>query len=325
MLKVKRILKYFLLLTLILLAFIIYNSVYFDIPKESVIAKHAKGASEFIELKDGSLIHVRDEGNKNGNTLVLIHGSNGSLFNFESMNKFLINDFRVVSLDLPAHGLTGPVNSNNYSFDGFIRVINEVLEIKKINQFFLAGHSMGGRVVWNYTIDYPEKVSGLIIIGSLFLANEKEYREFQSDNKPPIVFKLFEIPFFRMLLGYITPRIMVSQVAKQMVYDQTIMTDELIDQFHDIILLEGSREAMGYVIVNTDKNIVADPKLLQEINVPTTILHGEEDNVIDVRYNKHFLENIPDINLISYSKVGHMPPMEIPEVLANDIKKFILN
>ena len=325
MLKVKRILKYFLLLTLILLAFIIYNSVYFDIPKESVIAKHAKGASEFIELKDGSLIHVRDEGNKNGNTLVLIHGSNGSLFNFESMNKFLINDFRVVSLDLPAHGLTGPVNSNNYSFDGFIRVINEVLEIKKINQFFLAGHSMGGRVVWNYTIDYPEKVSGLIIIGSLFLANEKEYREFQSDNKPPIVFKLFEIPFFRMLLGYITPRIMVSQVAKQMVYDQTIMTDELIDQFHDIILLDGSREAMGYVIVNTDKNIVADPKLLQEINVPTTILHGEEDNVIDVRYNKHFLENIPDINLISYSKVGHMPPMEIPEVLANDIKKFILN
>ena len=325
MLKVKRILKYFLLLTLILLAFIIYNSVYFDIPKESVIAKHAKGASEFIELKDGSLIHVRDEGNKNGNTLVLIHGSNGSLFNFESMNKFLINDFRVVSLDLPAHGLTGPVNSNNYSFDGFIRVINEVLEIKKINQFFLAGHSMGGRVVWNYTIDYPEKVSGLIIIGSLFLANEKEYREFQSDNKPPIVFKLFEIPFFRMLLGYITPRIMVSQVAKQMVYDQTIMNDELIDQFHDIILLDGSREAMGYVIVNTDKNIVADPKLLQEINVPTTILHGEEDNVIDVRYNKHFLENIPDINLISYSKVGHMPPMEIPEVLANDIKKFILN
>ena len=135
--------------------------------------------------------------NKNGNTLVLIHGSNGSLFNFESMNKFLIDDFRIVSLDLPAHGLTGPVNSNYYSFDGFIRVINEILEIKKINQFFLAGHSMGGRVVWNYTIDYPEKVSGLIIIGSLFLANEEEYTEFQSGNAPPIVFKLLEIPFFR--------------------------------------------------------------------------------------------------------------------------------
>ena len=117
---------------LILLAFIIYNSVYFDIPKENVIAKHAKEASEFIKLKDGSLIHVRDEGNKNGITLVLIHGFNGSLFNFESMNKFLLDDFRIISLDLPAHGLTGPVNSDDYSIDGFIRVINEVLKIKNI-------------------------------------------------------------------------------------------------------------------------------------------------------------------------------------------------
>ena len=133
MVKLKMVLKYFLLLILILLAIIIYNSVYFDIPKENVIAKHAKGTSEFIELKDGSLIHVRDEGNKNGSTLVLIHGFNGSLFNFESMNKFLSDDFRIISLDLPAHGLTGPVNSDDYSIDGFIRVINEVLEIKNIN------------------------------------------------------------------------------------------------------------------------------------------------------------------------------------------------
>ena len=195
MVKLKKILKYFLLLILILLAIIIYNSVYFDIPKENVIAKHAKGASEFIELKDGSLIHVRDEGNKNGSTLVLIHGFNGSLFNFESMNKFLLDDFRIISLDLPAHGLTGPVNSDDYSIDGFIRVINEVLEIKNINEFFLAGHSMGGRVVWDYTIDYPEEVSGLLIIGSAFLANEEEYKEFQSENAPPIAFKLLEIPF----------------------------------------------------------------------------------------------------------------------------------
>ena len=106
MLKLKRILKYFLLLILILLVFIIYNSVYFEIPTENVIEKHAKGASEFIELKDGWLIHVRDEGNKNGSTLVLIHGFNGSLFNFESMNKFLLDDFRIISMDLPAHGLT---------------------------------------------------------------------------------------------------------------------------------------------------------------------------------------------------------------------------
>ena len=325
MVKLKKILKYFLLLILILLAFIIYNSVYFDIPKENVIAKHAKGASEFIELKDGSLIHVRDEGNKNGSTLVLIHGFNGSLFNFESMNKFLLDDFRIISLDLPAHGLTGPVNSDDYSIDGFIRVINEVLEIKNINEFFLAGHSMGGRVVWDYTIDYPEEVSGLLIIGSAFLASEEEYKEFQSENAPPIAFKLLEIPFFRQMLGYITPRFIVTQAAYQTVYNQNIITEELIDQFHEIILLEGSREAIGNLIVNNEKDFVTNPKLLQNIKVPTLILHGEEDNLVDVRFNRHFLENIPNISLILYPKVGHMPPMEIPEIIAEDIKNFIVN
>ena len=50
-----------------------------------------------------------------------------------------------------------------------------------------------------------------------------------------------------------------------------------------------------------------------------------QDNLVDVRFNKHFLENIPNISLILYPKVGHMPPMEIPEIIAEDIKNFIVN
>ena len=82
---------------------------------------------------------------------------------------------------------------------------------------------------------------------------------------------------------------------------------------------------MGKLIVNNEKDFVADPKLLQNIKIPTLILHGEQDNLVDVRFNKHFLENIPNISLILYPKVGHMPPMEIPEIIAEDIKNFIVN
>ena len=100
----------------------------------------------FIELDDGSLIHIRDEGNKDGKTLVMVHGFNGSLFNFETMTPFLKDQFRILSLDLPAHGLTGSVKSNLYSYDGFYRVISEVLEKQDIRKFYLIGHSMGGMV-----------------------------------------------------------------------------------------------------------------------------------------------------------------------------------
>ena len=101
-----KIIKVTSLILLILVILGLYNSIYFDIPRNDVVSKHAKGNSEFIELDDGSLIHIRDEGNKDGKTLVMVHGFNGSLFNFETMTPFLKDQFRILSLDLPAVSYT---------------------------------------------------------------------------------------------------------------------------------------------------------------------------------------------------------------------------
>ena len=85
--------------------------------------------------------------------------------------------------------------------------------------------------------------------------------------------------------------------------------------------------AMKIVCVITANRfgVVGNITYFLNIKIPTLILHGEQDNLVDVRFNKHFLENIPNISLILYPKVGHMPPMEIPEIIAEDIKNFIVN
>ena len=318
-----KIIKVTSVILLILVILGLYNSIYFDIPRNDVVSKHAKGNSEFIELDDGSLIHIRDEGNKDGKTLVMVHGFNGSLFNFETMTPFLKDQFRILSLDLPAHGLTGSVKSNLYSYDGFYRVISEVLEKQDIRKFYLIGHSMGGMIAWRYSLERSEQVKGLIIIGSPFIGSEKEYNEFQSVNAPPAAFELLESRIFREMLAYITPRFLVKEGVSQTVYDQNLVTEELVDQFHEIILQEGSREAMGELLINFEDNFISDPRLLKNIGMPTLILHGEEDNLVDLRFVNHFVEKIPDVKLVTYPEVGHMPPMEIPEQLAYDIKNFI--
>ena len=89
------IMELFFYIFLLLLVYGFYKSVYFDIPRGIVLAKHAKGASEFIELDDGSLVHVRDEGILEKDVIVLIHGFNGSLFNFEPMVSYLKDNFRI--------------------------------------------------------------------------------------------------------------------------------------------------------------------------------------------------------------------------------------
>ena len=321
--NVKKSFKALGIIFLILIIITIYNSIYFDIPKNEIIAKHANGASEFITLEDGSLIHIRDEGNKNGKTIVMVHGFNGSLFNYEPLIPHLNDRYRILSLDLPAHGLTGAVKSDFYSHEGFEDVIKEVVKIQGIDEFYLIGHSMGGMVAWRYTLNNMKQIKGLIIIGSPFIGSEIEYNDFQSVNAPPAAFKLLDTALFREMLGYVTPRLLVKEGISQTVYDQSIVTDDLVDQFHDIILMEGTREAIGKLVINHEDNFMADPAILRKINIPTLILHGEEDNLVDIRFVSHFVEQIPDVKLISYPKVGHMPPIEIPIQLSKDIQNFV--
>ena len=321
--NIKKILKFFSLSLLILLIIVIYNSIYLDIPKNEIISKHANESSKFLELSDGSLIHIRDEGNKKGKAILLIHGFNGSLFNYEPMVPFLTEEYRVISIDLPAHGLTGAVKSDLYSHEGFEKVIGEVVKLLGINKFYFVGHSMGGMIAWRYALKYLDQLNGLIIIGSPFIANEEEYRDFQSVNAPPAAFEIIESKFFRRALEYVTPRLLVKEGVSQTVYDQSIVTDKLVDQFHDIILMEGTRLAIGKLVEDHEDNFIANPNDLKNISIPSLILHGEEDNLVDIRFVEHFIDQIPNVRLISYPNVGHMPPMEIPALLAQDIRGFI--
>ena len=72
-----------------------------------------------------------------------------------------------------------------------------------------------------------------------------------------------------------------------------------------------------------ESNFIANPIDLREITIPSLILHGEEDNLVDIKFIDHFVEQIPNVKLISYPEVGHMPPMEIPLQLAQDMRDFI--
>ena len=308
---------------LILIFIVIYNSIYFDIPKNEIVSKYAKGASEFIELDDGSLIHIRDEGNKDGKIIVMVHGFNGSLFNYEPLIPYLSERYRILSLDLPAHGLTGAVKSDIYSHEAFENVIKEVVKIQGVDEFYLIGHSMGGMIAWRYVLNNIKQIKGLVIIGSPFVGSEIEYNDFQSVNAPPAAFKLLDTALFREILSYVTPRLLVKEGISQTVFDQSIVTHDLVDQFHDIILMDGTREAIGKLIISHEDNFIADPSILRKINIPTLVLHGEEDNLVDIRFVSHFVEQIPDVKLISYPRVGHMPPMEIPIQLSKDIQNFV--
>ena len=321
----KTLLKWVGVLVVIILIFSIYRGTYLDIPRQEVEEKYALGESSFIILNNGARIHYRDEGNKKGPAIVLLHGFNASLFNFELLVPFLAKDFRLISLDLPAFGLTGAVPSTDYSTDTFINTVSGLTTYLGIEEFSIAGNSMGGHVAWRYALKFPEQVQGLILIaaGGIITDDDLEERNQESDESP-IVWQIMDSAFIRGVLHYFTPRFFADQGLRIAIFDSKLVTDSLVDQFHELALLEGSRDAILSMTKVSDHRR-SNPAILKKITSPTLVIHGAKDNLVHVENSKHYADNIPQITVKIYEEIGHMPMYEDPKRTSMDIREFLTN
>ena len=320
----KKILKYLTLSFFILLVIAVYSGTYLDIPRDKLEAKYASGASKFLDLKNGSRIHYRDEGDLYKPAIILLHGFNGSLFNFERMVPLLSKEFRLISIDLPGFGLTGAVPSMDYSTQNSILVINELTSYLGMEKFSIAGNSMGGGIAWRYALDNPEKTQSLVLLASSGIYSPEERLQIEeSERESPLVWKLMRSNFVSYFLSLYTPKFFATQGLKTSVYDLNLATEEIANQFHELTLMQGSREA---ILSRFSKQNYNDekPDILKKIQAPTLIIHGREDNIISFKSSINLDQYIQNSQLVIYPKIGHLPMYETPARVADDIKKFFL-
>ena len=231
-------------------------------------------------------------------------------------------DYRLVSLDLPAFGLTGAIPSGDYSTERFMKTINQLVDSLDIDKFSIVGNSMGGGVSWRYTLEHPEQINGLILIASSSVRVEGEEAEPDEDESSPLVWRLLFSNLTRKILLVFTPKFFAEQGLKTSVYDQNLATKEWANQFHELVLLEGSREAI-ISMFSSNRYGNETPEIFQQISAPTLIIHGEEDNLIELDSVRHFEENIPNVKVKIYPNIGHLPMYEDPARTAIDIKNFL--
>ena len=133
----------------------------FDIPVEELKKTYADGTSRFVPV-GGMDVHYRDEGR--GFPLVLIHGTAASLHTWDGWATALSGDFRVIRMDLPAFGLTGPAPDRDYRIGAYVRFIDDFLDTIGVTRCHLAGNSLGGLIAWNYALAHPAKVDRMILV-----------------------------------------------------------------------------------------------------------------------------------------------------------------
>ena len=303
-----------------------------DLSAEYVDKKYSNDESRFLTMRNGARVHYRDEGNPSNPTIVLVHGSNASLHTWEPWVEIFKASYRVVSMDLPAHGLTGATPDRDYSSKAQINTVEAVVSHLGLESFVLGGNSMGGGVTWRYTLQHPKKVQAMLLVDASGLpqfrresiANEGESKRTRKAQKKeaPLFFTLMRKAWFRTTARYLDPYFFAVQGVKSAYNDSPVVTRELINRYYELNLREGSREATISRFGRFGERS-QEPADANALSLPTLVMWGSEDTIIPVSVADQFTSALENTTLVVYADVGHMPMEEIPERSAADVVSFL--
>ncbi len=315
--KIMKILKILALTLIILTALTIMLFYEGDIPKDVVDARYSSPNSQFLELDELGRIHYRDEGHRRSLPVVLLHGSSASLHTFEPWVSELEDTYRLITIDLPGHGLTGEIPSEDYSYSTMMQVIDRITEHLRVDEFVIGGNSMGGGLAWRYTLENPDRIIGLVLINA---SGPMLWRR-EDDSNSVWGFDLLKQPWFRALAEKMDPYHLVAQGLRSAYNHSAVVNEALIMRYNDMLLRKGTRRATVSRFGLQDKT--GQDADLSQITAPTLIMWGKEDAVIPFAFATEFENALPEAKTAYYDRLGHIPMEEDPIQTSKDLGQFL--
>jgi len=289
-----------------------------DIGYDRLESMYANTDSRFMPMGGDMRVHYRDVGPRNAPVLVLVHGFSASLHTWEPWVQGLRKDYRVVSLDLPGHGLSRCLDVAETGIPQFVDVIDHVTRELGIDHFTLAGNSMGGHAAWNYALAHPEKLDGLVLVDAS--GWPKSDTEAESS---PLVFKLLANPLARSLMKDLDMSGMIRGGLEDSFVDQALVTEAMVERYAALGRAPCHRDAILNLMTDRNGRAEASAATLAAITVPTLILQGEQDNLVPAAHGEKFKAAIAGSTLKLYTNVGHLPQEEATDQSLADLREFL--
>jgi pimeloyl-ACP methyl ester carboxylesterase len=273
-------------------------------------------ASAFVALGDGHAVHVGDEGERQGLALVLLHDADSSLHSFEPWVASLGRNYRVVSLDLPGHGLTGPIPGADESAQAMVPVLDGVASKLGLTRFALAGVGMGGELALRYARAHPGRVSALVLIAPQGLPEPEAISA-----ATPFFSRFARVPLLGKLARYANLKGYVRAKLKRDFFDDARVRDDMVARAWLMLRCEGNREALlARLSYRAADSFVGD---LGGIDMPVLILWGAEDEVTPVSDAMRYQGALPQAALVVFETVGHFVHEEAAVDSAAVVNSFL--
>ena len=262
----------------------------------------------------GARLHYVDVGS--GPAIVMVHGLGGQLRNFSyALVDLLKDDYRVIVVDRPGSGYSTPTGAMP-SIVGQGAIIADFIEKLGLDRPLLVGHSLGGAISLAVGLDRPHLVRALALIAPLTQPLEMVPESFRGLARIPAGARLA----FAQVLGTPLSRLTSAKTLEGIFAPEAVPEDFVTRgggalSVRPIAIAAAAADLAG---ANDDVTVMAGR--YAGIDVPTRILFGRQDAILDPAWNGHRTAAvIPDAK-IDTIEGGHMIPITAPEACARFVR-----
>ena len=301
--------KTFALMAALFLALSLYLAWTPDLSREALLQSYSRAGTSLIKAGEQS-VFVHDSGPKDAPSLVLLHGFGASLQTWDAWAGELEKDRRVLRFDVPGFGLSGPAANNDYSDAADVTRLLALLDQLGLQQVALGGHSMGGRIAWNFAVAHPERVSHLILVSPDGFPDPSSTSENTYKVSPLLGLMHYSLPAWALKMG-VAPAY----------GDESLLTPQVLRRYHDMMRAPGVRAA---AMERMRQSRYIDPvPLLQSLKMPVLLVWGEKDAFIPISNAQDYLKVIPQATLVSIPNAGHVVHEEAAKLSVEAVKEFL--
>ena len=243
-----------------------------------------------------------------GDPVLCIHGFGASLFSWRNLVAPVSRNYQLILIDLKGSGNSPKPGDSHYSTKDHVELIYTFILDQDLKNLTLVGNSFGGALSLWLSIMLIEKQPGRL--RSLILIDAGAYKEYI-----PFYVKIIGVPIIGAAAVYLIPaRCMAKSVLKLAYYEPGKITPEQIAAYAAPLAAPGGKHAL----LETGKQIIP-PNIdeltarYKDINVPTLIIWGKQDKVIEPIVGDKLDEAIPTSTLRQIEHCGHVPQEEMPE------------
>ncbi|WP_145105123.1 alpha/beta fold hydrolase [Cereibacter sediminicola] len=280
-----------------------------DLPRAELEQRYLANPADLVEV-EGTTLHMRDRGPRDAPAVILIHGFGSSLHTWSAWQERMAGSRRVISFDLPGFGLSPPDATGDYSDARVSQIVLGIMDRLGLEQADLIGNSIGGRIAFTFAAAHPERVRKLVLVSP----DGYESPGFTYGQAP-------EVPMLAQAVRFWLPKPLLRLSLGMAYADPTVMSDQIVSRYHDLIRAPGVREALFDRMRQTV--LVPPETLLADVRAPTLLLWGEEDAVIPAANAGSYARALRDAQTVLLPRMGHVPQEEGPARSLAPVEAFL--